>query len=504
MNAATRRRSLEALAGGTAVDVLVVGGGITGVGVALDAASRGLSVALLERGDLATGTSRWSSKLAHGGLRYLAQGQVGVAWESARERALLMTRIAPHLIEPLPFVIPLGGEALGHAKEAETRVGLAIGDALRTASGISRRSLPRPHRVSGHEARALVPGLRGDALRGALLQWDGRLEDDARLVVAIARTAAAHGAHVVTRARVTALHGEGAAAVDELTGQAFAVRARHVVNATGVWAGTLTDTVTLRPSKGAHLVLDAAALGHPRAAVNLPVPAQRGRWVFAVPAPDGLVIAGITDDPYAGAPVDAPQVTAEEETFLREALSPAFTGGVPAEAVVGRYAGLRPLLDGEGETKDLSRRHAVVHDEATGALTLVGGKLTTYRRMAQDAVDRLTDVPCRTPQLPLLGAAGPRPSSPHPRLVRRFGTEAAAVAALADGRPSLLEPLAPGVPALGVEVLWARDRELALDAEDVLDRRLRLDLHDARRAAAAGRVAELLAERPSDSSAAAA
>ena len=493
MNAAARTRALDALAGGEVVDVLVVGGGITGAGVALDAASRGLSVALLERGDLATGTSRWSSKLVHGGLRYLAQGQVGVAWESARERALLMTRVAPHLIEPLPFVIPLSA-MFGHAKEAETRVGLALGDALRTASGISRRALPRPHRDSGHEARALVPALRGEALRGALLQWDGRLEDDARLVVAVARTATIHGARIVTRARVTSVGRDGAEAVDELTGQAFSVRAKRVVNATGVWAGDLAPGVTLRPSKGAHLVLDAAALGHPRAAVNLPVEGQRGRWVFAVPAPEGLVIAGITDDPYAGAPVDAPAVTADEETFLREALSPAFAGGIPPEAVVGRYAGLRPLLDGEGETKDLSRRHAVLEDPDTGVLTLVGGKLTTYRRMAQDAVDRLTDVPCKTAQLPLVGAAGPVGAVVHPRLVRRFGTEAAAVAALAEGRPSLLEPVAPGVPALGVEVLWAREQELALSADDVLDRRLRLDLHEARRAAAANRVAELLAE----------
>ncbi|HYF25249.1 MAG TPA: glycerol-3-phosphate dehydrogenase/oxidase [Baekduia sp.] len=495
MNAATRQQALEALAGGEVVDVLVVGGGITGAGVALDAASRGLSVALLERGDLATGTSRWSSKLVHGGLRYLATGQVGVAWESARERALLMTRVAPHLITPLPFLIPLGDE-ISHRMATETHVGLALGDGLRAASRTSRRVLPRPHRVSAHEARALVPALRDDALRGALLQWDGRLEDDARLVVAVARTAEAHGARIVTRARVTAIGPQGAEAVDERTGTAFSVRARHVVNATGVWAGTLTDGVALRPSKGAHLVLDGAALGHPRAAINLPVAGQRGRWVFAVPAPDGHVLAGITDDPYEHGPVDAPEVTAEEEAFLREALAPAFAGGIPPEAVVGRYAGLRPLLAAEGETQDLSRRHAVLADPATGALTIVGGKLTTYRRMAQDAVDRLTDAPCRTHRLPLLGAglAGGGAAGLPPRLVRRFGAEAAAVAALAGNRASLLEPLAPGVAALGVEVLWARDRELALDAADVLDRRLRLDLLPALRARATARVEDLLAQ----------
>jgi glycerol-3-phosphate dehydrogenase len=495
MNATTRARHLEQLAAGLAVDVVVVGGGITGAGVALDAAARGLSVALLERGDLATGTSRWSSKLAHGGLRYLAQGQVDVAWESARERATLMTRVAPHLITPVPFVLPLGGEALGRAKGAETRIGLALGDGLRAASRLSSRELPHPSRISPREARALVPALRGEGMRGALLQWDGRLEDDARLVVAVARTAELHGARVLTRVRVTAAGDGGVEAVDELGGGTLHVRARHVVIATGVWAGELDDQVALRPSKGAHLVLDAAALGHPRAGVNVPVPGQKGRWAFAVPAPDDLVIAGITDDPFDGPPVDAPPVTAQDERFLLEALAPAFAGGLGPDAVVGRFAGLRPLVAGEGETKDLSRRHAVLRRD--GVTTLVGGKLTTYRRMAQDAVDGLTDVPCPTARLPLCGA-GPRAADrverdpALARLRRRFGAEAGAVAALAEGRPGLLEPLAPGVPALGVEVLWARERELALGAEDVLDRRLRLDLHAGRRAAAADRVRELL------------
>lgn len=490
MNAATRSRDLEALTTGEVVDVLVVGGGITGAGVALDAAARGLSVALLERGDLATGTSRWSSKLAHGGLRYLAQGQLDVAWESARERATLMTRVAPHLITPLPFVLPLGHEALGRAKGAETRIGLALGDGLRAASRLSSRELPHPSRISAREARALAPALRAEGLRGALLQWDGRLEDDARLVVAVARTAAAHGARIVTRARVTETADGGARAVDELTGTAFDVRARHVVLATGVWTGELDAHTRLRPSKGAHLVLDAAALGEPRAAVNLPVPGQKGHWVFAVPAPDGLVIAGITDDEFDGPPVDAPAVDEADERFLLDALRPALQADISAEAVVGRYAGLRPLLDAEGETKDLSRRHSVAR--RGDVVTVVGGKLTTYRRMAQDAVDLVTDRPCPTARLPLLGA-GPRGTATFPaRLVRRFGAEAPAVAALAEGRPALLEPLAPGVPALGVEVLWARERELALTAEDVLDRRLRLDLHQARRAAAEPVVRALL------------
>ena len=474
MNAATRTRDLEFLAGGGEVDVLVVGGGITGAGIALDAVSRGLSVALLERADLATGTSRWSSKLVHGGLRYLATGHVDVAWEAARERALLMGRIAPHLVRALPFVFPLTPQ-VSREKAAEGRIGFTLGDGLRAASGLRPRHLPRHTRISAHEARALVPAL--GAARGALLQWDGRLEDDARLVVAVARTAAALGARVVTHARV--LDG-GDRAVDERTGQAFDVRARHVVWATGVW----TPHVPLRPSKGSHLLLRPGALGHPRAAVTVPVPGQAGRWVFAVPRPDGQVLTGLTDDPYDGPP-DAPAVLPGEERFLLETLSSVLDVELGREDVVGRFAGLRPLLAAEGETKDLSRRHAIVRDGEQ--VTVVGGKLTTYRRMAQDAVDAITDRPCRTHGLPLAGAGLAPPGVPA-RLARRFGAEAGAVAS-----SGALVPLAPGVPALAAEVAWARDRELALDADDV-ERRLRLDLDPAGRAAAREAIEALLAE----------
>ena len=192
---------------------MVVGGGITGAGVALDAASRGLSVALLERRDLAHGTSRWSSKLVHGGLRYLEHGEWGLAWESAVERATLMRTVAPHLIRPLPFLIPLDA-AIGRRAAAKATLGLRIGDGLRTAARTSRRALPPPRRVSALEARRLAPALPAAGLRGALLSWDGQLEDDARLVIAIARTAAAHGARILTYADVTGLREDGVEAVD--------------------------------------------------------------------------------------------------------------------------------------------------------------------------------------------------------------------------------------------------------------------------------------------------
>ena len=486
LDAARRRADLDALAGGEVVDVLVVGGGVTGAGVALDAVTRGLSVALLERRDLATGTSRWSSKLVHGGLRYLATGDVGIAWESARERALLMQRIAPHLTRPLPMLIPLGDEVPawpGRRLEA----GIRLGDGLRALTRTSRRLLPPPRRISAAEARRWAPALRDDGLRGGLLHWDGQLEDDARLVVALARTAAAHGAKIVTYAPAIELRDDGALARDELTGTELEVRARHVVSATGVWAGGLVRDVRLRPSKGAHLLVPAGRLGDPRAVLNVPLPGSSSRFVFAAPLPDGLVLVGLTDEPFDGPVPDVPPVTEEDERALLQTLSRALARPLGHEDVVGRFAGLRPLLDGEQEgTADLSRRHAVLEDPDTGALSVVGGKLTTYRRMAEDAVDRIAARPgvaagpCRTPRLPLVGAASARAAAGVPaRLVRRFGAEAGEIAALAEARPWLLDPVAPGIPVLGVEIVAAAQRELALTVEDVVERRTRAGLVDA-------------------------
>jgi glycerol-3-phosphate dehydrogenase len=470
-------------------------------------------VALLERRDLATGTSRWSSKLAHGGLRYLASLQFGIAWESARERHRLMTAIAPHLITALPQVTPSFGR-LPQPESGVLELGARIGDAMRAAAGTSHRRLPTMRRIGAEEARQWVPALTGARLRGGLLNWDGRLEDDARLVVALARTAAAHGARVLTYAEVLKITGDGATARDALTGARFEVGARHVINATGVWAGTLVDGVDLRPSKGSHLLVPAARLGHPRAALHVAIPGHFGRFVFAGPRPDGLVLIGLTDDPYdRNAPEDAPEVTATEEAFLLQTVSRALDRELTANDVVGRYAGLRPLIGNEDETHpataDVSRRHAVIEDAATGAVTIVGGKLTTYRQMAQDAVDTIagrpgvTARPCVTATLPLVGArphGTPPGNGLPPRLVRRFGSEAVEIAALASDRPELLEPVAPDVPILGVELVAAVEREGALTTADVLDIRTRAGLVPAWREAAATaleRIAQLPSEPPS-------
>src|SRR5207249_6127902 len=234
-----------------------------------------------------------------------------------------------------------------------------------------------------------------------------QIEDDARLVVAVARTAAAHGATVLTYCEVTGVRRGVVAARDVRTGQSFEIHARHVVNAAGVWAGSLAGDVKLTPSKGAHVIVDGAALGSPRAALAVPIAGETARWVGATPTHDGLVIIGVTDDAYSGAIVDAPEVTAEEEHYLLGALSVALATPLTHADVIGSYAGFRPLLAGEeGSTADLSRRHSIVEDPETGMVTVVGGKLTTYRRMAQDAVDRMLGDerrPCRTAHLPLVG-----------------------------------------------------------------------------------------------------
>lgn len=496
LSAERRRRELEALATGPGVDVLVIGGGVTGAGIALDAATRGLSVALVERRDLANGTSRWSSKLAHGGLRYLAQGQFDVAWESARERAALAGVIAPHLIRALPQLIPMMvGPA--RARTGLMELGIHVGDTMRALSGTSRRRLPAMRRIGAAEARLWAPRLGEAQLRGALLSWDAQLEDDARLVVALARTAAAHGASVLTYTEVMELLDGGARIRDTRSGDETTVRAHHVVNATGVWADRLVSGVQLRPSRGSHLLLPAARLGQPRAMLNVPHPEHFGRFVFAIPRPDGLVMLGLTDEPVDGPErPDAPTVPAEDETFLLSAVSQALDVSLEPADVVGRFAGLRPLLaGGAATTADLSRRHAVIEDPQSGAITVVGGKLTTYRRMAQDTVDRIAARhpdplgPCLTRRLQLVGAPPPgsRPLDRGlpPGLARRFGLEAPELLAAARARPQLLDPVIGSSDVLGAEWVAAVEREGALNLDDVLDRRCRIGLVPAWRAEAA-------------------
>ncbi|MEV0208281.1 glycerol-3-phosphate dehydrogenase/oxidase [Streptomyces sp. NPDC050788] len=505
LSAARRSRDLTESVGGPAVDVLVVGLGATGAGAALDAAARGLSVVAIDAHDLAFGTSRWSSKLIHGGLRYLASGQFDVAHESAVERGTLMERTAPHLVRAQPFVLPLT-PLVSRGQGALAWAGFRAGDALRVAARTARATLPAPRRLSAMETRHLAPTLRTGGLRGGLLSWDGRLVDDARLVTAVARTAAAHGARVLTRVRALELTGTGARVRDELTGEEGEIRARAVINASGVWAGGLVDGIRIRPSRGTHLILRSDDLGPLPAGLHIPVPGETNRFVLVLPQGDGRVYVGLTDEPVDGDIPDVPEVPETDIGFLLDVLGSVLSLPVRREDVVGAFAGLRPLLDttdrrGTGaRTADISRRHAVL-TSSEGVITVVGGKLTTYRRMAEDAVDaavaarRLTAGPSPTASLPLVGAAPPRALDAlgAPRhLVRRYGTEAPAVLALTEHDPRLGERVLPGHPVTAAELLWAMHHEGALDEADVLDRRTRIGLVPADRAAALGTVRELL------------
>jgi glycerol-3-phosphate dehydrogenase len=332
-------------------------------------------------------------------------------------------------------------------------------------------------------------------------------------VTTIARTAAGLGATVRTRARVVAADARGVTLVDGLTGTTTTVAARGVVNATGVWADGLVEGITLRPSRGTHLVLRGSSLPGLRTAVTTPVPGSTSRFVMVLPQPDGAVHVGLTDEPVDGPVPDVPAPTEPEIGFLLDVVSAAFDHDVRRSDVVGAHAGLRPLLDDTaGGTADLSRRHAVVTSR-DGVVTVVGGKLTTYRRMAEDAVDRvvaerrLDADPCRTRSLPLSGAA-PRPElaaleQPR-RLVRRYGTDAAVVLDVARtvtgwAEQALLAPVAPGCPVTTAELVFGVTHEGAADVSDLLDRRTRVGLVPADRAAAvpaAERALALVAAAP--------
>ncbi len=473
LNAARRDRERQALRERASTEVLVVGGGITGVGVALDAASRGLQVTLVERHDLAHGTSRWSSKLVHGGLRYLASGNVGVAMESAQERHLLITTIAPHLVRALPTLMPYYGEKadiIGY-------VGLRAGDVLRALASTKRTTLPRARFVDAATSLRMAPALNPEGLRGGFVGWDGQLEDDARLVVAVARTAAAYGAEVLTGVEVIRA-GNGTAVLRDEDGE-FEVACQHIITCTGVWTEELNPEVPLHPSRGTHLVIDSARLGHPTASMTVGVPGEFGRFVFAMPQPDGLTYVGLTDVETDSLLPDPPVGSEEEIAFLLDVVSQTLAVPLSRSDILGTYSGLRPLVrDSHASTADISRRHLVAR-QPSGVIAVTGGKLTTYRRMAQDAVDLISGAPCRTPEIALVGAPGD--SRSRDRLTRRYGAEADLLREAIDRDPALGE-LIPGTPARAVEVAWAKQAEGALTPEQAAETRLRVMMVEGARA----------------------
>jgi glycerol-3-phosphate dehydrogenase len=433
----------------------------------------------------------------HGGLRYLAHGEIGLARESARERAVLMGSTAPHLVRRLPFLVP---DVAGRDVTALAAAGGRLGDALRVSVPGGRGSLPSTRRVSADEVARLVPGVRPG--RGGVVFWDGQLVDDARLVVALARTAAAYGARVLTGAAVTAVDGADVHAIVD-NSEGVTLRAGVVVNAAGVWAQRLAPSIRLVPSRGSHLVVPGSVLGSPSAALTVPLPGSRSRYVFALPQADGLVYLGLTDEPVEGpVPDDDPVPSDAEVAQLLESVNRVLAQPLSRSDLVGAYAGLRPLVlpasagAGPGDTTaDLSRKHLLQWDGPV--LSVVGGKLTTYRAMAEETVDavvaRLGRGAARslTGRLPLIGAV-PRPALsriPAPaRLVARYGTEAPVVEAL--GPAAVVAGRAETVGELRFAVRYEGARSVA----DLLDRRTRFGLVPADRARAVPVAEQVLAE----------
>lgn len=501
-----RSESLQRLAD-EQFDVLVVGGGITGAGCALDAASRGLHTALVERDDFASGTSSKSSKLVHGGLRYLQQREFALVYENLHERQRALEN-APHLVRVLPFLIPI----LSRDGLIDRRLARAMGGAMWMYDLTGGWRIHKMHkRITTQEALEHMPTLRRDNVTSAYLYYDARA-DDARLTLCIARTAAAHGAAVTNYTRVTQLlknsDGSIAGARVAQNGSEIDVRARVVVNAAGVWADDVRaldeghDPESIRPAKGIHITVPWEKTRNDIAAI-VPVPKDR-RSVFVVPWGDFTYI-GTTDTDYEG-PIDDPQCTADDVEYLLRAVNRAIDEPVSTRDVLSTWAGLRPLLRDESNerTADLSRHHKVRVSES-GVVTITGGKLTTYRSMAADAVDQAARVigqrrpRSKTKHLQLAGAEGfevppdtPEPSL-HDHLAGRYGTEADAVHALLRSDPSLGEALVPGLPYLRAEAIHAVKHEMARTLDDVLSRRTRARLlaRDAS-ADAASSVAQLM------------
>jgi len=523
MNSAAFNRSdaLQRLES-TNFDVVVIGGGITGVGCALDAVSRGLRVALVERDDFASGTSSKSSKLVHGGIRYLQQGDIRLVYEALAERQILR-RNAPHLVKVLPFLIPI----LSSKGVVNRKLARAMGTAMWMYDLTGGLRIGKMHkRVSKKRALELFPTLPAEKLMPSYLYYDAEA-DDARLVMSVARTAALRfGATIVNRTDVVSLHkdvnGKVNGVVVTADGRTFTVAAKAVVNAAGVWSDDVRaldeaeHPHSIRPAKGVHITVPWSKVRNTVAAV-IPVPGDK-RSVFVVPWGQ-FTFVGTTDTDYNG-PVDDPQCNEEDVEYLLRALNGAITETVTTDDILGTWAGLRPLVadpEASGRTADLSRRHKVRRSDS-GVVTITGGKLTTYREMAADTIDevlaevldadRVTRLRQRskTKHLKIHGANGyeelmasadslsPLGGDEVRRLANRYGSDATTVLAIAESDPSMAELLVPGLPYLRAEAIFAVRYEMATTVDDILSRRTRarLEVRDAS-ADAAFAVAALLA-----------
>jgi glycerol-3-phosphate dehydrogenase len=501
LDARDRDETIRALSA-EPLDVLVIGGGITGAGAALDAASRGLRVGLVEARDLAAGTSSRSSKLIHGGLRYLEQGDFKLVKEALRERDLLVSQLAPHLVRPVPFLYPLYKKVV---ERPYVGAGLVIYDAM---EGV-KRPVPHHRHLTTKGALLRAPALRPDRLAGAMLYYDAQV-DDARYTVTVARTAARHGALVLTRASAGSLLRDGSAVVgatvrDEETGREFDVRASRVIVCAGVWSDLVHQAsgvragYQVRMSKGVHLVVDRSAID---ADTGMIVRTAKS-VLFVIPWDDRWIV-GTTDTEWSG-DRNEPAATAEDVDYILREANRVLARPLTRADVRAVYAGLRPLVaeppaspadkhPGDKPTTKLSREH-VVDAPLPGLVSVAGGKFTTYRLMARDVVDAAVAglpgpvPPSVTGKLPLLGADGlPAVRASARRLAAdygvslavtehltaRYGSLATEVLEEIRADKTLASPLITGYPYLRAEVSYAVTHEGALHAEDVLARRVRL------------------------------
>lgn len=510
LDPAQRQADLAAMRTDT-FDVVVIGGGVTGAGVALDAATRGLSVALVEQRDFAAGTSSRSSKLFHGGLRYLEQFEFGLVTEALKERNLMLRSLCPHLARPVSFLYPLT-----HRGWERPYVGAGIGlyDLL---ARIGRSPMPLHRHYSKRSAHALVPSLRTDAYTGGVLYWDAQV-DDARHTLAVVRTAKQYGARIAPSVRVTGLRRSDAASpsrvdgvevLDIESGSAFTIAARQVINATGVWTDHIQDMVggaslKVRASKGVHLVVPKDRI---RSDTGL-ICRTPTSVLFVIPWGDFWLV-GTTDTDW-NLDLAHPAASAADVDYLLEQSNRWLKPGLTRDDIVGVYAGLRPLLYGESDsTSKLSREHAV-STVAPGLISVAGGKYTTYRVMAADAVDAAVDaLGGRHPQsvtatIPLVGAVGweaikngrDRLAATSglsvrriDRLISRYGAETPLLLELIADRPDLADLLPGTDDYLGVEIHFAASHEGALHLNDVLTRRTRMSIETVDRGVSAAPVA---------------
>lgn len=478
------------------LDVLVIGGGVVGAGAALDAATRGLTVGLVEARDFASGTSSRSSKLIHGGLRYLEMLDFRLVAEALGERSLLTTKLAPHLVKAIPFIYPLKG--LGWER-LYAGTGVAMYDSMAILSGRSR-GLPRHRHLTRHSARKHMPSLRKDALVGAIRYYDGQV-DDARYTMFLARTAASYGAHVASRVRVSDLLREsdrvtGAVVKDLESGKEFNIKAKVVINATGVWTDETQSFADergqfhVRSSKGIHIVVPKDRI---RSDSGLILKTEKS-VLFVIPWGRHWII-GTTDTDWSLSK-DHPAASSSDIDYLLNHVNKVLVEPLDRSDVEGVFAGLRPLLAGEEEaTSKLSREHAV-STAVKGLVVIAGGKYTTYRVMAKDAVDAAVEVmgvlmdrkvpPCCTEKVPLIGADGFEAlwNQRHnlalkhglgvgriEHLLNRYGSLSLEVLALIAERPDLGEPLQNAEDYLRAEVVYGASHEGARHLDDLIARR---------------------------------